>query len=737
MKKTALTALFLSFFLLSTTSAQIIITEIMYNPPEFGQDSLEYIELYNGYRADINLKGYSFTAGVNFTFGDTILRGGSYMVIAVNAQAMQSVFGFTPLQWTSGGLRNSGETIAIADESGNPIDSVSYSTSGQWPEDAAGKGHSLELCSVSKDNGIGRFWKASNTDAMVMINGKELYGSPGKPNNVSCSDYIIELSNFRFTPSELTIKVGQTVEWQNKEGRHNVNGKKNVYPSNPVGFYSGAPKTGSWSYSFRFDSIGDYEYRCDPHVARGMTGVIHVVKDEIPDLVINEIMYNPPAGSDDSLEYVEIYNNSGRPVLLKGIHFTAGIVAILPDSTLPADSYLVVAKDSAAYQNIFGNTAIQWSLGSLINSGEKIELSTALNSVIDEVIYGTQGDWPSEADGSGYSLELCDPDSDNGNANSWGLENGSTGVTINGIDIKASPGFQNDCIKMETELPLYTIDVLRPVDETGIPDSLGVKCKVRGVVYGVDLQKGTRLQFTLFDRSVNMGMGVFGTDKNRYVVQEGDSIEAKGSVGFFNGLTQIICTEIKVLAQNRLLVAPLVVDSLGEYTESRLIKIEDVAISDTSKWKSNGRFFVVPVSNGTRTFSLYIDESVDLSMMKAPQGRLNITGIGGQFDPSEPYLSGYQIAPRYKEDIEIINHTLNTSKPANISVFPNPVTDRIFVRPEHEINLLELWSINGVLLIHGLPNESQLYFEGMLKGTYLLRIQMKDGRNMWKRIVKI
>ena len=45
MKKSLLLLLF--FSTLQLVNAQVVITEIMYNPPESGQDSLEYIELYN------------------------------------------------------------------------------------------------------------------------------------------------------------------------------------------------------------------------------------------------------------------------------------------------------------------------------------------------------------------------------------------------------------------------------------------------------------------------------------------------------------------------------------------------------------------------------------------------------------------------------------------------------------------------------------------------------------------
>ena len=66
---------------------QLTITEISYNPPESGTDSLEYIEVLNTSGASLDLTGWTFTQGVEGTLS-TVLAADEYLLIAVNPSAM-------------------------------------------------------------------------------------------------------------------------------------------------------------------------------------------------------------------------------------------------------------------------------------------------------------------------------------------------------------------------------------------------------------------------------------------------------------------------------------------------------------------------------------------------------------------------------------------------------------------------------------------------------------------------
>lgn len=88
------------------------------------------------------------------------------------------------------------------------------------------------------------------------------------------TSHTVTVSNFEFSPKELTISVGDTVVWKNVSGMHNVNGTVTTYPSNPESF--GNNVSSGWTYTHVFNISGNYDYRCDPHFSLGMTGKIIV-----------------------------------------------------------------------------------------------------------------------------------------------------------------------------------------------------------------------------------------------------------------------------------------------------------------------------------------------------------------------------------------------------------------------------------------------------------------------------
>ncbi len=158
----------------SFSSSKIVINEIMYNPPG-AEEEYEYIELYNSGDSPVELLGFYFSAGIDYTqlTAYTILTG-DFAVVAmytnpvigfhIDCDPTKFIGQFTSNKWgTNGynGLNNSGELIELRDGSGKPVDSVVYDSVFPWPTKAGGDGPSLELRLPSLDNNNPYSWLAS------------------------------------------------------------------------------------------------------------------------------------------------------------------------------------------------------------------------------------------------------------------------------------------------------------------------------------------------------------------------------------------------------------------------------------------------------------------------------------------------------------------------------------------------------------------------------------------------
>lgn len=87
---------------------------------------------------------------------------------------------------------------------------------------------------------------------------------------MSSSNYSIDISGFSFTPSALTVEVGDTVTWTNLDSAtHTVtfNGSPSL---------SSGPLQEGDTHSVTFDSVGTYAYGCSPHAS--MQGTVTVTK---------------------------------------------------------------------------------------------------------------------------------------------------------------------------------------------------------------------------------------------------------------------------------------------------------------------------------------------------------------------------------------------------------------------------------------------------------------------------
>jgi len=91
---------------------------------------------------------------------------------------------------------------------------------------------------------------------------------------VPAATFTVTQSGISFVPNDLTINVGDTVEWVWTGGFHTVtNGTGAADPA--AGTLFDATLSGG-NFSYTFTSAGDVPYFCRPHETLGMTGIIRV-----------------------------------------------------------------------------------------------------------------------------------------------------------------------------------------------------------------------------------------------------------------------------------------------------------------------------------------------------------------------------------------------------------------------------------------------------------------------------
>lgn len=168
----------------------------------------------------------------------------------------------------------------------------------------------------------------------------------------------VSVTNFSFTPAQLTISAGDVVRWTNNAGTHNVVADDNSFTSGPV-------SSSAWVYEFTFNLPGTNPYYCELHGGpggSGMSGVIFVqeatdINDE--NITLNSFNlqqnfpnpFNPKTKIRFTIPANQI--NGISNVVLKVFNVLGNDVATLLDEEKPAGSYEIEFDASELSSGIY------------------------------------------------------------------------------------------------------------------------------------------------------------------------------------------------------------------------------------------------------------------------------------------------------------------------------------------------------------------------------------------------
>jgi len=387
------------------TLANLRITEVMYNPADSASgdytdnDDFEFIELKNIGDETLDLSYASFSNGITFDFGSSMitnLAAGDFVLVVKNEAAFKSRYGSGLASKIagqySGKLANEGETISLEDFWNGTIAEFQYNDGRGWPLSADGAGHSLvplDSAMLGQPQGslsYGANWRAStyiggspgqdDPEPVVNIVLNEImahtdYSNPLYPDYDS-NDWI-ELYNTTASPISLQ-------NWYLSDSADNL--KKWAIPAVEIAAYdrlSFDEVTGFHkpiTTGFGLDKAGEQVFlsylpgTSEDHVVdcvgfKGQeVGVslgrypdggkywFNMVPSRnaangapiIPDVVIAELMYHP---ADANEEYIELYNPTKNQVTLENADGTwrldGGVDYTFPPGTsIPAGGRLLV-----------------------------------------------------------------------------------------------------------------------------------------------------------------------------------------------------------------------------------------------------------------------------------------------------------------------------------------------------------------------------------------------------------
>ncbi len=193
-----------------------------------------------------------------------------------------------------------------------------------------------------------------------------------------------------------------------------------------------------------------------------------------------------------------------------------------------------------------------------------------------------------------------------------------------------------------------------------VPDHLGDTVTVQGVVSSPDYNTGN-FNYVIWDGTAGVTTILFGYTGPEY--NEGDMLQITGTIGQYNGLTQLEpLDDASVTLESTGNALPnYMVMTLAQYFadpeayEGTLVAFASLNPIAGQTWPSSGSNANFIMTDGTDTVTIRIDKETNIDDNPEPTWPRDVIGFGSQFDNSTPPDGGYQILPRSIDDFPPAN----------------------------------------------------------------------------------
>ncbi|MEQ8524990.1 lamin tail domain-containing protein [Gracilimonas sp.] len=502
----------LEYILVSQVNrGDVIINEILYRREN--AESEEFIELFNRTSSNFDLTGWTFSDATGSTTipEGTLILSNKYLVLTdseefVNGNSSSKRKSDINAVYLSGfpSLNDDEDAAVIKDENGVIVDSLFYreiwggnepgvSLERKDPESASNDASNWASSTSETGNSAGEqssTYEPDQTPPEIVFAKLQ----PGGKIYVAFSEFIRSSGT---GPISINDAPASITEYDEDNANIVIVGD-DAYPI-------GEPLTITFGnvIDFRGNTAEDLGIEVSQPLSAG-------------NVVINEILFDPLANSDDNLpdqtEYVEFYNGADYAVSLEGffIHDEPDendeIRTIEPVSSqfrwIPAKGTIVFYAEDESQEFAESRLARYFELQdensqafiradrsnlSLASSDDAIYLSDSTGATIDSVFYDESWHNPNLFDINGVALERIDPDGPGNDESNW-----SSSTEVSG----GTPGRQNSIFQQAGAGPddtgiAFTPNPFSP-DDDGFEDNLFINYKLEEADY--------LLRVRIFDR---------------------------------------------------------------------------------------------------------------------------------------------------------------------------------------------------------------------------------------------
>lgn len=273
------------------------------------------------------------------------------------------------------------------------------------------------------------------------------------------------------------------------------------------------------------------------------------------DIVINEIIPDPsPSNGLPEAEFIELFNRSNYPIDISGWKINdLSTSATIPNFTIQPKAYVIIC--SPANENLFkpyGTTLAVTFLPGLNNDGDLVQLTTANNTLINQIKYDIGWYRSTSKKEGGWSLELINPYTLCKGADNWQASENTTGGTPG--QVNSFHSLTPDTVKPLISKWFYTNDknlVLVCNEKMDSLKMLNIKLRLNGAAVAPGVITVSRFDSVLI--TLNNAM----VDRQTYALEIDSAFDC--SMNKIADNTRIVFTYIPVKAaqQNDILITEI------------------------------------------------------------------------------------------------------------------------------------------------------------------------------------